>query len=150
MARIRTYVADVEFRFALQSGNWPACEADLTELHAGLQAALMRDGFTFSYVDPFGWDVEAQVLAVTAPVPCGDMEPTSLVHGMLMWQATSPPRPGQGWEPGISLAGWLNAVPWVGEGLSVMVGVASISIAETMTNDGGLMWPPPDGWSPDE
>lgn len=139
------YYADATFRFRLQSGDWPHCDEDFSAVHATLQEALMRTGLEFTYADPGGAEASGQVVYVAAPVPCGEMPPEPEVGGLLGWQASAPPKPGQGWALGSELGAWLTAVPIITQGLTFMVDLVRLWVRESGSNEPGLLWPEPVG-----
>ncbi|MEV6400573.1 hypothetical protein AB0M39_38330 [Streptomyces sp. NPDC051907] len=144
--RTRTYFGDAVFRIVLQSGDWPGCDlvgdGSLDGLRESLQAALMREGLDFTYKDITD-NAAASVLSVSMPVPCGAMDPTADVPGMVVWRSNRVPKPGVVWTLGEKLAGWLSEVPWVTDDFTAMVGLTSLSVRETMGNEPGPLWPKP-------
>lgn len=141
---MRAYGGDATFQFRLQTGDWPSCDVDLTEAYQTLQAALVRDGFSFAYEDVSGQEVQVKVQGVTAPVPCGDMPAEPEMPGAIRWLASAPPRPGQSWGLGEALAGWLSAVPVVLADLTFMVGLEGLTVWESAAGAPGPLWPNPD------
>jgi hypothetical protein len=142
----RMYYAEAVFSFGLQSGQWPDCNVDYSQATADLQAALAATApWEFTYTDPRGYEVACTLTFVTAPLPCGDMAPDSLVSGLVSWLATAYPKPGQGWGLGQQLSGHLTGIPVVSGGLSFMVGLESLYAWESETNEPGPLWPQPSG-----
>lgn len=145
--RTRTYLGDAVFRVALQTGDWPGCDlvgdGSLDHLRESLADALLREGLTFTYTDLGKDTATATVVSVSAPVPCGAMEPTADVSGMVVWRSNRVPKPGVVWTLGAELAEWLSAVPWVTEEFTAMVGLVSLSVRETLGNEPGQLWPQP-------
>ncbi len=144
--RMRPYYADATFRLALQSGNWPPCGGELigsTEaLREQLSQALMREGLEFFYEDERD-EASAEVVSVVAALPCGEQPPVVEVSGMVVYQATRPPKPGRVWTLGREVADWLTGVPLVTDDFTVMVGLTGLHVRESAAGEGGPLWPPP-------